>query len=473
MVELIGRKKECQELQRCVDSDRSELVVVYGRRRVGKTFLIEEFFSQKFDFRYVGAHGMTTRRQLKNFAHVLTTFSGLKYSFQDWDDAFYALEDYLATLPTDRKLIVFIDEMPWMDSGRSNFVTALENFWNGWAMSRRNIMLVATGSATSWMRDKLVANKGGLHARITSRLHLSPFTLLETENYLQSRGIDWDRYNITQAYMLLGGIPFYYSLLLPTLSLAQNVDHLFFSESSILKAEFDELYTALFSNTEQYLNVVKLLSENKQGLTCGEISDKLNFAGGKISTILKNLERSDMIERWQTFGKKKRGVIYKLTDFYTLFYYKFVASNLSKDEHWWTNNLNSRSIMSWMGNAFELICMKHSAQIKSALGISGMNTEISTWQIQSDEEIPSGAQIDMIIERADRIIHLCEIKFSEDVYMITKEYDQHIRERLSIFKYATRTKKTVVTTFITTYGVANGKYRSLVHSEVKLDDLFA
>lgn len=470
---LIGRTRECAELARCVASDRSELVIVYGRRRVGKTYLIEEYFNRTFDFRYVGAHGMATRRQLRNFARVLGSYSHQKYDFKDWDEAFYGLEEYLKTLPTNRKLLVFIDEMPWMDSGRSNFVSALENFWNGWAMSRRNVMLIATGSATSWMRDKLVANKGGLHARITARLHLSPFTLQETEQYLESCNMEWDRYHITQAYMLLGGVPFYYSLLSPDLSLAQNVDELFFSPDATLKLEFDELYTALFSNTDLYLAVVKLLSGNKRGLTCSEIAQALNFNGGKISVVIKNLERSDIIEQWRQFGNKKRGTVYRLTDFYTLFYYKFVEPNLSKDAHWWSNNLSSRSIESWMGNCFELVCMKHHEQIKEALGIRGMATEISTWQVQANEkEHISGAQIDMIIERADRIIHLCEMKFCQDVYHIIKEYDQHLRERMGLFKYLTGTRKTVVNTFVTTYGVANGKYRSIVHSEVTMDDLF-
>ncbi|MDE6799687.1 MAG: AAA family ATPase, partial [Phocaeicola sp.] len=266
MDKLIGRDKEYEELKRCFHSDRSELVIVYGKRRIGKTFLIEEFFDQQFDFKYVGAHGMTTRRQLNNFLNTLNSYSPKKYShLGNWNEAFYALEEYLSTLPTNRKRVIFIDEMPWMDSGRSIFVSALENFWNGWAMSQRNIMLVATGSATSWMKDKLVANKGGLHTRITCKLHLSPFTLNETERYLATRGIEWDRYQLTQTYMVLGGVPFYYSLLDPEQSLAQNIDRLFFNEGALLKLEFDELYNALFDNAELYTSIVRLLSEHESG----------------------------------------------------------------------------------------------------------------------------------------------------------------------------------------------------------------
>lgn len=474
MDKLIGRDKECAELERCLNSDRSELVIVYGRRRIGKTFLIEEFFNQVFDFKYVGAHGMTTRRQLNNFQSVLNSYSKKKVShLRNWDEAFHALEEYLSSLPSDRKRIVFIDEMPWMDSGKSIFVSALENFWNGWAMSQRNIMLVATGSATSWMKDKIVANKGGLHARITCNLHLSPFSLNETERYLAERGIEWDRYQLTQTYMVLGGIPFYYSLLEPELSFAQNMDRLFFNEGALLKLEFDELYNALFDNAELYTSIVQLLSEHESGMTYKDIFSSLSSKSSNISKAIKNLESSDMIEKWLQYGNKRRDAVYRLTDFFSLFYFKFLANNLSHDNEWWSNHLNSGVIFDWMGNSFELVCMRHHKQIKSSLGIRGMATSLSTWQVKPDKKTETpGGQIDMIIERADRIIHLCEMKFSTDAYRIKPEYERRLRERSGLFKELTRTNKTVVHTFITTYGVANAKNKSIVHSEVTMDDLF-
>lgn len=473
MGKLIGRVRECKELQSCLDSDRSELVIVYGRRRVGKTFLIEEFFNRKFDFKYVGSHSLKTRDQLRNFARVLSSYSGQKYSpFSDWLDAFYALEDYLAALPSEGKKVVFIDEMPWMDSGRSNYVAALENFWNGWAMSQRNIMLIATGSATSWMRDKLVANKGGLHARITCNLHIFPFTLAETEQYLESRDIQWSRYFITQAYMALGGVPFYYTLLKPELSMAENIDHLFFSPGAMLKVEFEELYSALFDNTDLYLDIVKLLSDNKSGLTRKEIIKKLGTKSGKVSKVIKNLERCDIIEQWLQFGNKKKEAVYRLTDFYTLFYYKFVDENLEHNDNWWREHCNSRSVASWQGTSFELVCMKHFRQIKEALGIRGLSTSISSWQVRPSEEIENGAQIDMVIDRADDMIHLCEMKFCENAYELKKEEDKKLRDRLGIFKSVTGTRKHPVHTYVTTFGVANGKYKSSIHSEVTMEDLF-
>lgn len=469
---FIARERENEELRRCLESNRSELVIVYGRRRVGKTFLVESFFSGEYDFKFVGARNLPARTQLANFANELSKYSGKTVrSFANWFDAFFALGQYLETLPADKKRVLFFDEMPWIDSLRSDFVGAFEYFWNSWAVSQRNVMLVATGSATSWMVDKLIANKGGLHGRITSHIHVSPFTLHEVEEYLHGIGADWDRYQILQSYMLLGGVPFYYSMIEPKESLAQNIDRLFFRKDGTLRLEFDELYHALFSNAALYIDVAKLLCEHKSGLTHKQISKMLNLEGGKLTQVLSNLEKCDFIEKWNQYGNKKREAQYRIIDFFTIFYYKFVESNNYKDERWWSNNIGSRAIYSWMGNTFELVCMCHHKQIKYALHIDTMATAVYTWHKDADDELP-GAQIDMLIERADRIIHLCEMKFCEDKYTIDKEYEIKLRERAGIFRGATKSKKAIVHTFITTYGVVDGKYKSIVHSEVTMDDLF-
>jgi len=474
MEKLIGRGAERREIDRCLKSDRSELVIVYGRRRIGKTFLIEQHFNQTFDFWYVGYRRIPTKEQLRRFGKALTKFSGgTKYKLSTWFEAFDALEEYLESLPKDRKKVIFIDEMPWMDRINSNFVAALEGFWNGWAMSRGDIMLIATGSATSWMRDKLIGNKGGLHARITSQLHILPFTLGETEKYLESEGISWDRYQILQSYMILGGVPFYYSILNPELSLAQNIDELFFKPDGKLRLEFDELYTALFQYADKYIDVVRTLSGYKYGMTYSDLSKAIKTEGSQLSRIIKNLERRDFIERRSKYGNKKREEVFRLTDFYTLFYYKFIEPDNRHEEHWWSKNFDSPGVLSWMGTSFETVCLRHHRQIKQALGLTAISTETSNWHVKpNQQEQTPGAQIDMIIERADRIIHLCEIKFSVGEYIISQEYEKKLRQRMSLFQYHTKNKKSLVHTFITTYGVANGKNKSIVHSEVTMDDLF-
>ncbi len=470
---LIARHKECEQLQQCMNSKRSEFVIVCGRRRIGKTFLVDSFFDNKYDFTFVGSHKAKTKVQLQKFAKALKEHSGMPVSaLKDWYEAFDALEAYLGSLPKDRKKVIFIDEMPWIDTIRSSFVSALEDFWNGWANRRGDIVLIASGSATSWMADNLISNQGGLHNRITRRIYLEPFTLKETEEYIKSYAEHWVRYDILQCYMLTGGVPYYLSLMDFNQSIAQNIDALCFEENGPLRNEFDELYNALFNHSESYIKVVELLYKNKAGLTRKEISNELNFNGKFLNAILKNLEQCNFIMKREMFGKSST-MVYRLVDFYTLFYLKFISGNHKLDENWWTHHMNDAGINAWRGLTFELICMQHYAQIKNALGISGVATEISTWKCAADDkkELP-GAQIDMIISRADRMIHLCEIKFSQKPYNITAEYEKKLRERMWIFDTQTKNKKPLVHTFITTYGLGEGKHHSIVHSEVTMDDLF-
>ena len=466
---LIGRHDECATLKECMASNRSEFVIVCGRRRIGKTFLVDQFFENRYDFSFVGKHKTKTQTQLNYFAKAIQKYSGQKQkTYADWYDAFDALEYYLETLPVNRKKIIFIDEMPWIDTQRSTFVSALENFWNGWANRRYDIVLIASGSATSWMADKLIDNQGGLHNRITRRLYLEPFTLSETEEYFKSFDSPLTRYDILQCYMFTGGIPFYLSLMNPQMSVAQNIDMLFFHKSAPLRREYDELYSALFTHVDSYIKVIEILYDHKYGLTKREISKATKLNGTFLNTVLNNLELCDFIENFELFGKKNT-LVYRLVDFYTLFYFKFIANRHNKDTEWWSHNLDDAGIRAWMG----LICMKHHKQIKKALGISGIGTSVSTWKCLPDteNEIP-GAQIDMLIERSDKVIHLCEMKFSEQEYSITNEYEMRLRKRMGIFKERTKTKEAVVHTFVTTFGVGQGKHSSIVHSEVTMDDLF-
>jgi AAA+ ATPase superfamily predicted ATPase len=473
---LIAREKECQILQQCIESDESEFVIVCGRRRIGKTFLVEQFFDHEYDFKYVGAHNQRTRVQLQGFAKALALYSKQPMlELADWTEAFDALADYLGSLPNGRRKVIFIDEMPWIDSSRSNFVSALEYFWNGWAAGQENIVLVATGSATSWMTDKLLKNKGGLHNRVTKRIYLKPFNLRETEEYLNSRNIFWDRYQILQTYMLMGGVPFYLKQLNPQESLAQNIDRLCFSENGMFRLEFDELYNAIFPAADSYIRVVEVLAKHKSGQSRKELLTATKLNGTNLTRILTNLERCGFIAKSAQFAQNAKDVIYRLADYYTLFYFKFIANNLDQDEDWWLHHLNTPGIMSWMGISFELICLEHHQQIKKALGISGMATSVSTWRYvpKNDDANRSGAQVDLVIERADRIINLCEIKFSQKRYTITKEYSEKLRDRLWLFQEVTGTNKTVVQTFVTTYGLTNPNSWSIVNSEVVMDDLFA
>ncbi|MBQ6227365.1 MAG: ATP-binding protein [Prevotella sp.] len=473
MTSIIGRKEEIKILERKYNSKKSEFVIVYGRRRIGKTFLVNELFSERFTFSFVGARKQKAKTQLQRFATQLKLYSGSRYTpmLRNWEEAFDELRTLIESKPDNERKVIFFDEMPWIDTPRSSFIDALEYFWNAWAAQRSDILFIACGSATSWMVNRLVKNKGGLHNRITEQVYLRPFRLGECEEYLHDNGCYWDRYTIMQCFMAMGGVPYYLGLLNPEQSLAQNIDRLFFSKNAPMQEEFDELFNALFIHADKYITVMKSLSAQRKGLLRSEIIEKTKLSGGELTRILENLTRCDFVETYNQYKSSVRNTLYRVSDPYTLFYYKFLATNNSKDNHWWTNNMNTHSVEAWEGFSFEMVCRIHLEQIKMKLGISGISTETSTWR-KIGEGPEKGAQIDLVIDRSDRVINLCEMKFSETPFTITKDYEEKLRLRMAIFKESTKTRKSVVNTMVTTYGVLPGKHSSIIHSEVILDDLF-
>ncbi len=469
---IIGRKSEQAELMRCYNSTRAEFVIIYGRRRVGKTFLVNHTLGQHLSFYYTGSHSAPKHRQLLRFAEALHNY-GLpqKPVLKDWYDAMDALQLLISQLPSSSRKVIFLDEMPWMGGSNSEFVSALEDFWNTWAMLRSDICFVGCGSSTSWMVDHLIENQGGLHGRITSRVYLKPFTLGETEQFLRSKNCEWDRYQVAQCYMCFGGVPFYLNLLDTSLSLAQNIDMLYLNPGAVLHNEFSELYGALFGGNETYREVVKLLSQHHMGCTRQEISRSVKCQGGTLTKVLSNLINSDFIVAYNHYGNKKKGMIYRLTDMFTLFYFRFVENRSVLDSNVWQRMVNSPKVNAWQGLCFEIVALRHVENIKRALGLSAIETKSSTWRSSGKEGL-QGTQIDLIIERADRIIHLCELKFSLEPLSITAEYEKKLRNRMALFRAETHTRKSLVTTFVTTYGVMQGKHSGIVNSQVTLDDLF-
>lgn len=455
-----------------MESDRSELIVVYGRRRIGKTFLVRKFFKDNYDFHYVGQHNVTKQQQLERFALALQKQSGAPFKpvLRNWMDAFDALQDLLEHSKKRGKKTVFIDELPWMDTQKSDLVAAVEGFWNGWVSSRDDIVLVVCGSATSWIVDKLLHNQGGLFGRVTRPIYLRPFNLSETEAYLSSRRFNWDRFQIAQCYMIFGGVPFYFSLLDPSLSLAQNVDAMFFSgDNAPMKVEYNELYSTLFKRPDDYLTIIRRLSAHREGMTRQEIIAATGIEGSTLSRLLEDLVRCDFIFSYSRFGYKSNNAIYRIKDFYTLFYYKYVDGQDTKDKARWSHICLSPQVSSWQGFSFELLCLLHLDQIKQALGIDRIINAASSWRGKDDS---SSTQIDLVIERGDRIMNLCEMKFSREPYVIDKQYEQKLRERMAIFKAETRTRYGLQLTFVTTFGVLPGKHSGVVNTQVLLDDLF-
>ena len=446
--------------------------MVYGRRRVGKTFLIKEFFDGKFDFAFLGTRGLGRQQQLVNFANALKRYSKSEFAptLKNWFDAFDKLSYFIENKEESAKKVIFIDEMPWIDTQKSDFVLALEHFWNSWANLRNDIVFIACGSATSWIVDKIFHNKGGLFNRATRHVYLRPFFLNEVEDYLRHEGFNWDRYQIAQCYMALGGIPFYLTLLNRQLSLVQNIDALFFNgDNSPLMVEYQELFTALFNKPDKYVGVVKKLAEHREGLTRNQLISMGYESGAELTKVLSDLERCDFIFRFTRYGNRSNNVIYRIKDFYTLFYYKF-AENITIHRQQWVQLANTQQVKSWQGFSYELLCLLHLEQIKKALGVNVMLNSASSWRSSNYKQ---GAQIDLVIDRADRIVNLCEIKFSNNIFAIDKAYEHKLRERMAMFSEQTKTRHATVLTMITTFGVLKNMHSSVVNSQVTLDNLFA
>ena len=470
---LIGRDNERSILQDALKSEYSQFIAVYGRRRVGKTFLIRESYNYKFAFQFTGADKTPTRKQLARFRNVLKQ-SGLKDIPQltTWIDAFYELERYLDSMPEGKK-VVFFDELPWIDAPRSGFLSELESFWNGWASARKDIVLVVCGSATSWMVKKILKNKGGLHNRLTHRIALKPFPLMLCEKMAKSQGLSMSRMQILEAYMIFGGVPYYWSLLERGRSLTQEVDRLIFSEGGDLHDEFQLLYASLFRNPEPYVDVISALATKKMGMTREELSTALHVtSGGHFSEILEDLEWCGFIRKYTILGKKSKDSIYQLIDHFTLFYYEFIKDHDHADNFWQTMQ-GKPQYNTWCGLAFERVCLWHVEQIKKALGISGVMTNVYSWRCETDKnQGRPGVQIDMLIDRNDGIIDLCEMKHSNKEYAITSEVADSLERKKAVFTEVTGTDKAVHTVMVTTKGIAPGEYEWTAQNYVKLDDLF-
>ena len=463
---MVGRIRERETLLRTLDSARSEFVAIYGRRRIGKTFLVRQTFKENLTFSHTGVENVNLAGQLRAFESSLRDM-GYESSrrLRSWFDAFDAVKKVVLASSAEKK-VIFLDELSWMDTAKSEFVPALEFFWNGWCSARTDIVLVVCGSATSWILNKILKSRGGLHNRVTEQIWLRPFTLNECEAYAQELGLSYSRYELAMAYMVLGGVPYYWSFLKPGLSLSQNIDALLFAPDARLGLEFKQLYASLFKNPEPYLRIVSVLGEKGIGMSREEIAQASELPEtGKLSEYVEELEQCGFVRRYLPYGARKKGFLTQLVDNFTLFHYRFVKENVRKDPHFWTASDGSPLVRAWSGLAFERLCLQHVEALRRALGISGVVTSVCSWR-------GDGAQIDLLLDRNDRVVNLCEMKFCEGTFEMDKSEDQRLRLRRETFVKATGCRKSVHLTLVTTHGLGNTKYQSVFQSVILLDDLF-
>jgi uncharacterized protein len=472
---VIGRAIEKAKIDKMMASNQAEFLAIYGRRRVGKTFLIRQYLEKEMVFDLSGEKDATLAVQMTNFfAEYLKRTNGLIETTppKNWKQAFQYLNTYLiAIAKTKKNIAVFLDEMPWMDTPKSRFISSLEHFWNQDASKIDNLLLIACGSATSWILENLIKARGGLYNRITNRIKLQPFTLSETEQFFKASGIHLTKQLIVELYMAMGGIPHYLKEVTANKSAAQIIDALCFKKSGLLFDEYDQLYYSLFKNAEIHIAIVNILSKKHYGLSQQAIVNETKLPQGSISKALVELTDCDFISAGIPFDKKKKDTIYRLTDQYSLFYNRFIKN--AKANTKWMNIYNNTTYKSWCGYAFENICIVHLPQILRKLGIQGMVTNVNSWFFTGNANY-TGVQIDLLIDRADNCINICEIKFRSTNYLINKKDAELLKQRKNTFKEITKTKKNIFTTLITfDEPIKNEYYLQEINSGITYHNLFS
>ena len=472
---FVGRKEEKVILEEALTSNEAEMVAIIGRRRVGKTFMIQSVYKDRIVFEVTGLQDASKKDQLENFVLQLAEASGNTFPIQtpdSWLKAFALLISFLKEKKGEEKPVVFLDELPWLATHKSGFLQGLSYFWNSWAV-KQNIVVVICGSAASWMIQKVVNDRGGLHNRITRQIQLAPFTLAETELFLKSRNLHFDRYQIVQLYMALGGIPHYLKEIKGGRSATQNINQICFSPNARLKNEFLRLYPALFAKAENHISVIRALATKWKGLTRKEISTIAKVTeGGSLSRVLNELSHSGFISSYRPFGKKKKEKLYRLSDEYSLFYLKFIEGKEYEGKDIWNHLSQTQLYNTWSGYAFENICLKHIPQIKKALNIAGIYSLSSSFYHKGNKD-DEGAQIDLLIDRKDGVINLFEIKFYNEPFTLTKDYAEKLMKKQRVFKSVSQTRKQLFFVLISAFGIVpNSHSMNLISQTLTLDDLF-
>jgi len=471
---LIGRKKESEIMTEILESPKSEMLAVYGRRRVGKTYLVQQVYKDHIIFECSGLNEGLLEPQLQNLWHaMLRSFNGIPVfnSPLTWLQAFEILGNRIEEIKSRKKKVIFLDELPWFDTPRSGFMSALANFWNTWGMKRSDMILVLCGSAASWMIKNIIHNKGGLHNRLTRKISLLPFNLEETREYLKHQRVHLLEYDIIQLYMAIGGIPYYLNFVRPGKSVAQIIEILFFDMQAPLRDEFDILYSSLFSNHQNHVNIIKVLAAKRQGMTRNQLLEELNeVSSGSFTTYLDELEASGFIFSIQPFLNKKKEVIYRLSDELSFFTLSFLSHG--KKSTSWQSISGRQRYKIWCGLAFESVCFKHLDQIKRALGISGIETQVSSF-IKQGKQVQEGVQIDLLIDRSDRCINLCEMKYYNESFEFSAAYATEWKRKIELFRTYTQTRKNLFLTMVTTFGVKeNAHSLSVVSNSIEINTLF-
>lgn len=482
-MQLIGRALEQKLLQEMLNSTNSEFLAVYGRRRIGKTFLIREYFKNKngLFFNITGAKDASLKDQIKHFTEEIARVFYNNITLtpgKNWDETFSILTKALTNLSKKKKVVLFFDELPWMATKNSKLLQTLDYYWNQYWSRNPKVKLIICGSSSSWIVDKVINNKGGLYNRITRQIHLQPFTLKEVKSFFNNKNIKLTNNQICKIYMAMGGVPHYLNYIQRGKSAAQNIDLMAFTKNGILAQEFDKLFASLFDMHELCIQLILIIAESNLGINQEEIFKKIGTKGYVVLQKLKELQSAGFITKYIPYQRVKKGIYYKITDEYTLFYLKWIKPikdsliSESSAKGYFESQQNTPKFYNWAGYAFESICYKHIEKIRERLGLD-VSAIPYPWWINNTAIGLDGAQIDLLFDRIDDSITICEIKFTNQSFNIDKQYAKDLERKIRIFKDITKTKKQIFLAIISANGVRNSKYlKELVSKVVTLDDLF-
>lgn len=471
---MIGRQRERERLERCEASEKSELVCVYGRRRVGKTFLVEQSLSPYFAFHVVGSKDASTANQLREFGLELADRGDADPEPpRDWREAFNRMYK-VATAPDapkspHGKTVIFIDEFPWFARQRSDFLSAFSAFWNRRSSSGQKLMVVICGSATSWIIENMLDTSGDLAARVTESVFLEPFSLAETKAYFDDRGFGWDEQTLIETQMVFGGLPFFFSLMHSHASLWENIDRLCLGPRAQLRSETMILLESTMRKSRVYADLFMLLSKYKYGVPKRDLANRLGYSASQVNKAVDEAVKCGYVFQYRNNGAAGHPKYLMLIDPFILFHYRFIAPPQGEAPRSWTDFVSDQGrFHAWRGNAFEIVCLYHVRQLKAALGISGVETSEYPWASMRKE---GGAQIDLVIERADKVTNLCEMKFTDEPFELTRQVDREFARKRDVFRDETGTKHALKPVLVSVNGTC-GYHDSAIAWKMSAIDLF-
>ena len=484
---VVAREEQVEDINKVISSDQAELLALYGRRRVGKTFLVRKTCENKKGTVYLNITGTKDGSKSEQIQHFLEQFGEvfldgiIPQTVNSWDEAFKLLNNAIKKIEKNKKVVIFLDELPWLATPKSKLLQAIDYYWNQHWSWNPAVKLIVCGSSASWIIRKIIKNKGGLHNRVTKEIHLKPFNLKQTKTFLKYLGLKLNNKQILKIYLVTGGIPFYLMFLEKGLSADQLIEKIAFREKAPLLTEFDKLFSSLFKNHESYVEILRHLARHPTGISRAELLDKvgesLNGQGG--TKKLNALQESDFIIEFKPHFNSKKGVYYKLIDEYTLFYFRWIEpirqtlQAFSLDEGNWIEAQSSAEWRAWSGLAFEAVCYKHISQIRKALDISPTAVANSWRYVPSKGKDDQGAQVDLLFDRKDGVISLCEIKYTEKPFVIDKQYARNLLNKQKVFLSRTKTKKQLFISLIASGGAKDNLYfEDFIDSMVVFDDLF-